>query len=196
MNIAEKLTVIAENEQKVYEAGKQAECNEFWDNFQNYGNRTEYKHAFRTSCWNDDIYNPKYPLTISESVSMYETALVTDTKVDIIATDLNNTFYYANKLETIRNLILLNDVEVGTATFRYNNALKNVNVTGEGRFLTDINMQHSNLLTVKSMNNVIAYLKDYSGTNTTCTLTLHVDAKARLSESEIAVATQKGWTIA
>ncbi len=38
-------------------------------------------------------------------------------------------------------------------------------------------------------------LKDYSGASTTMTLTLHENAKARLSENDIAIATQKGWTI-
>jgi hypothetical protein len=42
---------------------------------------------------------------------------------------------------------------------------------------------------------IINALKDYSGTSETRTLTLHAWAKARLSESDIATATQKGWTI-
>ena len=42
MSIADKLTTIAENEQKVYDAGKQAEYDEFWDIFQDYGNRRYY----------------------------------------------------------------------------------------------------------------------------------------------------------
>ena len=40
MSIAEKLQQIAENEQNVYDAGKKAQYDEFWDNYQNKGNRT------------------------------------------------------------------------------------------------------------------------------------------------------------
>ena len=69
MTIAEKLTKIADNEQKVYDAGyergyhdgeivgggsydegfadgKQAEYDAFWDVYQNNGNRTDYSFAF------------------------------------------------------------------------------------------------------------------------------------------------------
>jgi hypothetical protein len=43
---------------------------------------------------------------------------------------------------------------------------------------------------------IINALKDYSGSGTTYKLTLHAIAKTRLSEADIAIATQKGWTIA
>ena len=46
MNIADKITQIAENEPKVYEAGKKAEWNAFWDIITNYGQRTDYYRAF------------------------------------------------------------------------------------------------------------------------------------------------------
>ena len=39
-------------------------------------------------------------------------------------------------------------------------------------------------------------LKNYNGTGTTNTLTLHADAKSKLTETDIANITQKGWTIA
>ena len=42
MSIAEKLVTVAENEQKVYDAGKQAEYDAFWDNYQVYGNRENF----------------------------------------------------------------------------------------------------------------------------------------------------------
>lgn len=47
MSIAEKLTTIAENEQRVYDAGKKAEADLFWDEYQNNGARVDYQHAFR-----------------------------------------------------------------------------------------------------------------------------------------------------
>jgi hypothetical protein len=84
MTIAEKLTQIAENEQKVFDAGyakgtaqggyaegyadgKQAEYDAFWDAFQNYGNKRYYYYAFAwqqtdNEAWATDAYNPKYPI--------------------------------------------------------------------------------------------------------------------------------------
>lgn len=60
MSIAEKLQIIAENEQKVYEAGKQAEYDAFWDSFQNNGTRTNYESAFLS--WDTSQFRPKYDL--------------------------------------------------------------------------------------------------------------------------------------
>lgn len=69
------------------------------------------------------------------------------------------------------------------------------NIVIEGTMGANVNFQHSNGLTYESLMSIINALKDYSGTAETRTLTLHNTAKARLSESDIATATQKGWTI-
>ncbi|MBQ6831513.1 MAG: hypothetical protein IJO28_02640 [Oscillospiraceae bacterium] len=66
MSIAEKLTTLAQNQQKVYDAGKQAEYDRFWDSYQDNGARTDYVHAFSRK-WKDDAFRPKYtmkPLTM------------------------------------------------------------------------------------------------------------------------------------
>ena len=49
MSIAEKLELIAENEQKVFDAGKKSEYDEFWDNYQKKSDgsaRTSYIQGF------------------------------------------------------------------------------------------------------------------------------------------------------
>lgn len=46
MSIADKLTQIAENEQRVYEAGKKAEADFFEDEFHGYGKRVAYSYAW------------------------------------------------------------------------------------------------------------------------------------------------------
>ena len=83
--IAEKLQVVADNELKVYEAGyakgnaegvkegiaegKSAEYNSFWDNFQNYGNRRNYKGAFDGYAFNADTFFPKYDIIAEGNAS-------------------------------------------------------------------------------------------------------------------------------
>ena len=66
MSIAEKLTKVAENVPKVYEAGqevgKQTAYDEFWDVYQNNGKRTQYNYAFAGSGWDDRTFNPKYSI--------------------------------------------------------------------------------------------------------------------------------------
>lgn len=61
MSIADKLATIAENEQKVYDAGKKSEYDSFWDEFQAGGARTNYMMAFTTG-WTADNFKPKYDL--------------------------------------------------------------------------------------------------------------------------------------
>lgn len=58
MSIAEKLNTIAENEQKVYEAGAKSEFDKFWDGLQNYGNRKNYDKGFQY--WGAEYIKPKY----------------------------------------------------------------------------------------------------------------------------------------
>lgn len=82
MSIAEKLATIAENEQRVYdagyekgkaeggggdtdaafEAGKQAERSEFWDKYQYNGNRTEYIYGFVGYGFGSKNFYPKYDI--------------------------------------------------------------------------------------------------------------------------------------
>ena len=54
MSIAEKLNAVAENEKKVYDAGKQAEYNDFWDVYQQNGKRTNYNQAFGNLGWTNE----------------------------------------------------------------------------------------------------------------------------------------------
>ena len=67
MSIAEKLTTIAENEEKVFKAGEKAEYDRFWDIWQENGNRTNYMYGF--AGWKQDVFLPKYPITLSGEAS-------------------------------------------------------------------------------------------------------------------------------
>jgi hypothetical protein len=70
MTIKEKLTKIAEDMPKVYEAGKtegiaegkQAEYDAFWDALQENGKRTAYNRGFSGASWNDKTFFPKYDI--------------------------------------------------------------------------------------------------------------------------------------
>lgn len=63
MTISEKLVKIAENEQKIYDKGKADMLSDFWDKWQDYGNRTDYDRGF--AGWNADMADflkPKYDI--------------------------------------------------------------------------------------------------------------------------------------
>ena len=93
MSIAEKLQTIAQNEQRVYNAGyekgksdggdtetaynqgleegKQAEYDRFWDNYQQNGKRTDYTNAFSGNGWNENTLKPKYDVIPIQTVNMF-----------------------------------------------------------------------------------------------------------------------------
>ena len=58
----DKIQELRESTQRIFDAGKQAEYDAFWDNFQNNGNRVDYFYGFysKGNCWNDVTFNPKY----------------------------------------------------------------------------------------------------------------------------------------
>ena len=90
MSIANKLQMIAENEQKVYDAGynkgkadgRQAEYDRFWDIFQQNGNRTSYNYAFFGYTWTDEIFKPKYDFVLvgNSASGMFHSSGITNLK--------------------------------------------------------------------------------------------------------------------
>lgn len=85
MNTAQKLTAIADNQQKVYDKGRQDESSDFWDGFQNYGKRTKYSqgfYAYNNGClWNDNMFKPKYDIImVGSATEAFRGAQITDLK--------------------------------------------------------------------------------------------------------------------
>jgi hypothetical protein len=70
MSIADKLTTIAENEQKVYDAGAKSEHDKFWDAFQENGKRVSYSNVFLEAIryWSKESFKPKYNIAPKGSV--------------------------------------------------------------------------------------------------------------------------------
>lgn len=64
---------------KVYEAGKKAEYDVFWDAYQKSGKRTSYDFAFAGDGWNDNTFKPKYDIIPSWNiVNMFYKSQITD----------------------------------------------------------------------------------------------------------------------
>lgn len=87
LTIAEQLTQIAENVQKIFDAGyaegtaqggynegynegKQAEWDALWEGIQLGGTRGEYARFFMGEYWNADTFKPKYDINASASGAM------------------------------------------------------------------------------------------------------------------------------
>lgn len=65
-----KTSEMAEGVAEVYEAGKQAEYDRFWDNYQQNGNRTDYFNGFG-KCWTAETFKPKYDLRPTDAYMMF-----------------------------------------------------------------------------------------------------------------------------
>ena len=89
MSIAEKLTTVAENQQRVYDAGYSAGqqaggdgdnyYDELWDSLQANGTRTNYSNAFG-KIWNDENFKPKYDIRPNNATTMFENSGIKDLK--------------------------------------------------------------------------------------------------------------------
>ena len=209
MSIAEKLTTVAENVSKVYEAGKKAEYDEFWDSFQENGNRTAYTNAFSYGGWTDEIYNPKYTIKPTSCNNLFAAAsYLTDTKVDIDLTDTSGSQKYyifssARKLKTIRKLIVPPE---WSATGCFDNCISLENLTIEGTIgKNNFNVQWSTNLSGES---IVSIIEALSSTTSELTVTLSQTAVNNMTfpitskqtgitydSWETLIATKSNWTI-
>ena len=110
------------------------------------------------------------------------------------ANGLSNTFYGASGLHTIKNLILKEDGSQSFATtFKGNASLTNLTISGKiggpGFDVKECPLTHDSLMSI------IYALYDHTTTGYARTVTLGTDNKNKLTEAEIAIATQKGWTV-
>lgn len=203
MSIAEKLQTIAENEQRVYEAGKKAELVALWNTIQDNGNRRQYQYAFSegTLTWTDDIFLPQHPI-ICDGTSVYTaTALfngnmgITDTKVPITISNTRADTCFRNciNLKRIPSLTLEKVVRF-SQTFEKCRALEELNMYGEVD-IDGLDLQWSTKLSKASITSIINAL---STTTSGLTVTLSKTAKeAAFTADEWAalIATRTNWTI-
>ena len=131
MSIAEKLTTIAENEQRVFEAGKNTERDDFWEDFQVGGERTNYNYALCGERWTDKTYNPKYPIVARAIVNCFMNARITDTKVPISFTEgCSLIFSSCKSLKTIRTITPMVEDVNWINSFNNCTALENITFGG------------------------------------------------------------------
>ena len=184
MSIAEKFEIIADevyeigyekgkaeggNTEEAYNQGfvegKQAEYDKFWDAFQQNGERAYYYYAFAYQ-WNDECYNPKYPIVCGTSNTdgnnIFRGSEITDTKVPIYLSGNGQAMFYSCKqLKTIRKLVVTEDASY--VNMFYTTATVE-NITIEGVIGKSLSMAACPL-TIESMKSIINALKDHSGTD-------------------------------
>ena len=191
MTTAEKLTAVAENQQAVYEAGKKAGFD--WEAYQDGGNRTNYDYAF-VRYWSDGFYHPIYPIT-GRVTQAFFVSKITDVKVPIVATGAFNSVFQASDVVTIPSLDLTGVTSMDLP-FYGAYKLTNVNFVGQIK-VNGLSVSDCTKLTRESLLSLIQCLEDKTGdtSGTTWTVTIGSTNKAKLTAEELAVATNKGWTV-
>ena len=203
MSIADKLQTVAENQQKVYDAGKQAEYDRFWDLYQDNGNRADYRYAFAGHGWNDDTFNPKYPLVCTNTKGIFQSSKISEVS-SLIKTGMNvngsefeysgvkkigflklsgvldRTFFQCQNLTTIETLEVT--PQSADYAFHYASALENINWVGS--IACNINLTYSPNLTVESAISIINCLESLLDNNAfkeyELTISFHGDVWERL----------------
>lgn len=222
MSIAEKLTTIAENEQRVYDSGVAWFEDKLLHSRENFGTTSgifakislsgyTFKKTFRpvgniarmfydykgsylpnnmdfsgiTSIWDNG--------TNKGQCFMWSTSLKEIPDYGLKAMALGNSFDYCRGLVTIEKIRITKTITPPT----FKEVISLVNIRFEGEIGQSISFSSSSKLSIESLRNIISCLYDFvgNGETTTRTLTLHTDAKARLTADDIKTITDKGWTL-
>ena len=205
--------------------GQQAEYDRFWDAYQNYGKRGHYRYAFYRPFWNDENFKPKYDIKPAQDGQyIFQQCGVTDMKailqrqgvtLDFSATPMlyycfsnaaitylpeldcskcnnfQNMFINCTSLVSIDKLII-SEKATGTNFARmFDSCSALENVIFEGVIAADISLGDSPLLSHDSIMSLLNCMK----TGGTGTVTLGATNLAKLTDTEKAIATEKGWTL-
>lgn len=100
-----------------YYCSPTAEYDRFWDNYQEFGNRKNYKYGFTYSGWTQSNFKPKYDMYPTHANNFLASTLVEDLRaivdecgitIDFANTVTNATFLSAQKLKRITPFNVIN----------------------------------------------------------------------------------------
>lgn len=216
---------MASSVEDVYDKGKQAEHDAFWDVYQVNGTRQGYTYAFSNSGWDNAIFKPKYDIKPTGSCAcMFQNSSIRNfdecgVTIDFSkGTNFNNLFYYCWDLRELPTIDCTNCTALigvfgqcgslkkigcfkirqdGSNTFTspFLACKKLEDITIDGVIGSNISFGDAPLLITASVQSIITSLKDLTG-GTAQTLTLHADVKAKLTDAQRAQITAKNWTLA
>ena len=223
MSIADKLTTIAENEQKVYDAGRTFGQGDIWDIVQNFGKRRSMNYAF-ANC-SGVGFKPKYPLRPTTCLYMFnyfangddntvdlreielDTSGSTDfgymnnfSKISAFgtidttkATSIANIFYNAKHLHTVELLILKDDGSQTAGANVFLHCSKLKNINIQGKWGKSVSVSEATQLSKDSITSFVNALLD-TATGQTLTLSLTAVEKAfETSEGKNDGSTSTEW---
>lgn len=169
----------------------------FWDAYQQGGKRDNYFQRFIQDGWNDETFQPKYPITCKGSSSygrsVFYNSRMTRIPVPIIITGVSakEMFNQCTKLVTIDRLVMDGVTDCATM-FSGCSLLQNLNI--EGSVDVNLSLSATAVLTEESVQKVINCLAVLPE-GTTRTLTLHNAVGSRLTDEQKATVTAKNWEL-
>ena len=98
MTLAEKTLLLKQDYDDVYEAGKKAEYDAFWDSTQNYGERTSFIYGYAGQSWTNDTFEPKYDMEVTDAYYMFANSLITNLVESLNKQKVNLSFSKATRL--------------------------------------------------------------------------------------------------
>lgn len=187
---SEALTLddMASGVNEVYEAGKQAEYDEFWDSYQNNGNRKKYEFAFAGNGWNPTNFKPKHPIKPTSARMMFYLAENLVGEIEpIIGIDFSECTEFVQAFQNLgvsrlgvldlrkaegasgiftnlHNIETIDKVKVGEnlpAGFGLTNSTKLKNLIMEGVMPQNVNAPNAPF-TLESLKSIITCLKDFA----------------------------------
>ena len=199
--------------------------NDFWDIYQENGNRVNYDKSFFT-WWDNKTFKPKYNMKPTQCTTMFQNSKISGDLREMLK-DLGITLdtsactsLYAMYQSTLFTAVPTIDAKNASSVnylfygSKYIETIEKIisnenltytqaftvcnnlkNITFEGQIGTHIAFSQSHLLTVESVQSIIDALADLTG-STTQTLTLHANVKPKLTDEQIASITSKNWTLA
>ena len=115
-----------------FDAGYKAFYDEFWDNYQENGNKINYNNAFANLAWNDTTFKPKYDVRPVAATRIFSECGVTNMKTALqkagVVLDFSKTttmtFIIESSTCAITVLPELNFTSMGHLKYLFNNATK------------------------------------------------------------------------
>lgn len=197
-----------------------------WTAIQRDGRSRDYSSTFRNPFWTDETFNPPYPLIPTQAANMFrDSGIKKSVKVSEIKFSRSESASYLfaySSIEEIYHLDLSNVLSKNSGIthlfagcenlrridkmyFPYDRECIYDGAFGGCTSLTTIVCKNEIFnsvnffgcpLTKDSLISILEHLYDYSKESITKMLTLGKDNLNKLTNSEKAIATQKGWTLA
>lgn len=119
MSIADKLTTIAENVPKVYDAGKKVQNGYFWDAYLQKGARTDYAAAFANDYFSEQSFKPTYDIKPTTCQGMFRQTYLKDIKSLFreagVTLDTSNCTYFLQSFQS-NKITHLPTIDISKAT--------------------------------------------------------------------------------